>query len=107
MAYKDYLRSDSMNLELGQVLRSSPDVLLGVGPDAAHSLRTLGINTVFDLAGSSTFGAATTVVRGVTGDSAFGSGQLPGGPVHHSPGRIDRERSHTGRQQPATGGGGG
>ena len=58
MGYRDFLRSDSVNLGLGEVLRSSPVVLLGVGPGAAHALSTLGIHTVFDLAGSSTFEGA-------------------------------------------------
>lgn len=79
MGYKDYLRSEAKDLELDEVLRSSPDVLLGVGPDAAHALGTLGIGTVFDLAGSSTFDAAATVLRGATdpGDGRARNGALP------------------------------
>ena len=60
--YTDLLRSDSVNLEIGDVLRASPDVLLGLGPGAAHGLTGLDIDTVFDLARSSTFAAATLVL---------------------------------------------
>lgn len=38
VGYKDYLRSDAVDLELDEVLRSAPTVLLGVGPDAARAL---------------------------------------------------------------------
>lgn len=92
VGYKDYLRSDATGMELDEVLRSSPGVLLGVGPDAAHALSTLGIATVFDLAGSSTFGAAATVLRVAT-DGDARSGALPGdlfaaptsGPIEAAP----------------------
>lgn len=79
MNFKDYLRSDSVGLELGEVLRSSPQVLLGVDAAAVHALTGLGINTVFDLAGSSTFGAASTVLRAVVNPANAGHAgdQLP------------------------------
>lgn len=79
MGYKDYLRSDAVDLELDEVLRSAPTVLLGVGPDAARALGTLGIRTVFDLAGSSTFDAAATVLRGAADPAEGGArnGALP------------------------------
>jgi hypothetical protein len=76
MSYKDHLRSDSTDRELGEVLRDSPTVLLGVDVGAAHALDTLGIHTVFDLAASSTFGAAATVLRTET-EPVAGDGQLP------------------------------
>lgn len=63
MGYKDYLRSDAVSLELQEVLNSAPDVLLGVDGAAVHALNGLGIATVFDLAHSSTFAAAVTVLR--------------------------------------------
>jgi hypothetical protein len=62
VAYTDLLRSDSVNLEIADVLRASPAVLLGLGPGAAEALRQLGIDTVFDLARSSTFAAANLVL---------------------------------------------
>ncbi len=57
-----------------EVLRSSPVVLLGVGPGAAHALSTPGIHTVFDLAGSSTFEAAATVLHAVADSAGDGAG---------------------------------
>jgi hypothetical protein len=65
MSYQDYLRSDAANLGVEKVLSSSPEVLLGVDGAAVHALSGLsglGIATVFDLAGSSTFAAAATVL---------------------------------------------
>ncbi len=62
MAYTDLLRSDSVNLEIGDVLRASPAVLLSLGPGAVAGLQQLGIETVFDLARSATFAAADLVL---------------------------------------------
>ena len=63
MGYSDYLRTSATTQEARQVLRSSPDVLLGVGPAAVAALSRLGIQTVFDLARSATFAAAAQVLR--------------------------------------------
>ncbi|MFI5074413.1 MAG: hypothetical protein ACHP7G_05255 [Actinomycetales bacterium] len=87
MSYQDYLRSDAANLGVEKVLSSSPDVLLGVDGAAVHALSGLsglGIATVFDLAGSSTFAAAAAVL---------GAGrEAPGfGPRHRRhPSRLTR-----------------
>jgi hypothetical protein len=79
MSYKDHLRSDSVDLELGEALRAAPTVLLGVDAGAAHALRALGIESVLDLARSATFGAAATVLDAVTGPGdGPGDGHLPG-----------------------------
>jgi hypothetical protein len=79
MSYKDHLRSDSVDLELGEVLRADPTVLLGVDAGAAHALGVLGIRSVADLARSATFGAAATVLGAVTGTAEGpGDGHLPG-----------------------------
>jgi hypothetical protein len=43
MAYTDLLRSDSVNLEIGDVLRASPAVLLSLAPGAVSGLQQLGI----------------------------------------------------------------
>lgn len=75
MSYRDHVRSDSMALELGQLLRAAPNVLLGVGPDAAHGLSTLGIGTVFDLARSSAF-AAAVLVLGAASDAESAESRL-------------------------------
>jgi hypothetical protein len=63
MTYRDHLRSDAALLEVGDVLRAPINVLLGVSELAASTLSDFGIRTVFDLATSSTFGAADLVVR--------------------------------------------
>ena len=63
MSYRDLLRSGSIGLEINDVLRSSPRVLLGVESFAAETLASLGVETVFDLALSSTFAGAETVLR--------------------------------------------
>jgi hypothetical protein len=63
VSYRDHLRSEATGLEVGDVLRSSPRVLIGVSSFAADTLAAMGINTVFDLATSSTFAGADLVVR--------------------------------------------
>lgn len=80
MGYQSYLRTNSTTLELGEVLRSTPDVLLGVGPGAVATLSNLGIHTVFDLARSSAFRAADVVVRAASDAESAESrtGELPG-----------------------------
>lgn len=50
-----YVRSASSELSLPEMLRSSPDILLGVSDQAAAALTDLGINSVFDLASSRIF----------------------------------------------------
>lgn len=79
MTYQQYLRSNSTTLELGEVLQATPDVLLGVGPGAVHVLQQLGVDTVFDLARSSTFGAAAQVQQAATDPDSVDSraGDLP------------------------------
>jgi hypothetical protein len=63
MGYSDYLRTSAATQEPLKVLRSSPEVLLGVGPAAAAALSRLGIESVYDLARSATFAAAGQVQR--------------------------------------------
>ena len=63
MTYRDLLRSGSAGLEINDVLRSSPRVLLGVESFAVETLASLGVESVFDLALSSTFAGAETVLR--------------------------------------------
>ena len=61
MSYRDHLRSDAATLEIGDALRASPRVLLGVATFAADTLAALGIRSVFDLATASLFGAADLI----------------------------------------------
>jgi hypothetical protein len=79
MAYQNYLRTDATTLEAAEVLRSSPEVLLGVGSGAVAGLSSLGISTVFDLARSATFGAAGAVLAAATDPGSVESrtGDLP------------------------------
>jgi hypothetical protein len=79
MGYVDFLRTRVTSNDSGEVLRSSPDVLLGVGPGAVHALNLLGIETVYDLARSATFAAAAAVVRAATDPASVEAreGQLP------------------------------
>ncbi len=77
MGYKEYLRTEAADLELAEVLRSSPQVLLGVAPAAVEALSGLGITSVFDLAASSTFAAAATVLA--AGQASADGGRVPGG----------------------------
>jgi hypothetical protein len=63
VSYRDHLRSEAAGLEVGDVLRSSPRVLIGVSSFAAGTLASMGINSVFDLATSSTFAGADLVIR--------------------------------------------
>jgi hypothetical protein len=57
------IRTDFRNLSVRELLHQSPHVLLGVSPQAADLLKTLEINTVFDLATSGVFDAATKLVN--------------------------------------------
>ena len=63
MAYRDHLRTNASTLEINEVLRSSPRVLLGVESFAIETLQSMGIHSVFDLASSSTFAGAEVIVR--------------------------------------------
>jgi hypothetical protein len=56
------VRTDFRNLPLRELLHLSPHVLLGVGPQAAALLKTLEINTVFDLATSGIFDSASKLL---------------------------------------------
>lgn len=57
--FSDKLRSEFATYSLQEVLRASPGVLLGVSTEATQTLKTLDINTIFDLASSRIFAAAT------------------------------------------------
>ena len=80
MGYSDYLRTGAVSTGPREVLRSAPTVLLGVGPGAGEVLGRLGIDTVFDLACSTTFAAAALVQRAATDTSSVEArtGTLPG-----------------------------
>jgi hypothetical protein len=56
------VRASSRTLPLADILRGSPQELLGVSTPALASLKTLEINTVFDLSTSQVFAAATKIV---------------------------------------------
>jgi hypothetical protein len=72
----NFTKSSSAALTSQELLQQSPIVLLGVGPDAATELAKLGITTVFDLASSSVFAAATKMA--VAADPSA-NGYAPGG----------------------------
>ncbi|MWC27108.1 hypothetical protein [Paenibacillus sp. MMS18-CY102] len=57
------VRTEYRNLPLRELLRLSPHVLLGVSPQAADILKELEITTVFDLATSGVFDAATKLLN--------------------------------------------
>ena len=88
MPYRDKLRTNHSTLEIGEALRASPEVLLGVGPGATAALADLGIETVFDLAASETFSAADRVLRAATdpGSAESKTGALPADLVATPPG---------------------
>ncbi|WP_025272644.1 hypothetical protein [Haloglycomyces albus] len=56
--YSDYLVSAASDLTLTEILRRPVDDLLGVGPDAAASLQSVAISTIFDLGTSTLFAQA-------------------------------------------------
>jgi hypothetical protein len=55
----ELLRTDFQSLPLVEVLQKSPTALLGVSDDAATALDAIGAKTIFDLALSRVFDAAT------------------------------------------------
>jgi len=66
------IRTEYRNLPLRELLSQSPIVLLGVSPKAVDVLKELEINTVFDLATSGVFDAATKLLNAATDyNSAF------------------------------------
>lgn len=80
MGFHQLVRSDAAGLELGDVLRATPSVLLGVGGGATEALGRLGIASVFDLARSSVFRTAEQIVA-AAGDAESPEsrlGELPG-----------------------------
>jgi alpha-D-ribose 1-methylphosphonate 5-triphosphate synthase subunit PhnG len=58
----NHLVTASANLSLLEILHAEPDVLLGVTSQAVTSLKTLDIQTVFDLASSRVFANASMLV---------------------------------------------
>jgi hypothetical protein len=79
VAYRDHLRTNASTLEINEVLRSSPQVLLGVEPFAVETLQSMGIHSVFDLASSSTFAGAEVILRAAQDPQAPSAkvGRLP------------------------------
>jgi hypothetical protein len=66
------VRTEYRNLPLRELLSQSPLVLLGVSPKAVDVLKQLEINTVFDLATSGVFDAASKLLSAATDyNSAF------------------------------------
>jgi len=59
--FTDFLKSSFLQLELREILQSSPGILLGVSERAQNELQKLQIFTVFDLAMSRIFAAAATI----------------------------------------------
>ena len=62
MSYDVHARTQFSHLELREVIQSKPDILLGVSPEAAATLDSMRIRTVYDLALSSLFGSAARIV---------------------------------------------
>ncbi len=60
------IRTEYRNLQIRELLRLSPHALLGVSPEAAGVLKALEVNTVFDLATSGVFDAATKLIQAGT-----------------------------------------
>lgn len=58
----DLVRTEFRNLPIRDLLHRSPQILLGVNPDAVAVLTALEVNTVFDLATSAVFGAAAKLL---------------------------------------------
>jgi outer membrane protein OmpA-like peptidoglycan-associated protein len=86
---KDLVRSSYAELELNELLKKPPSVLLGVSPTAGAALAKVGIKTVFDLGTSNLFAAARTAVtmKNIgTPTQRFGmvSGDLLDGSIEHS-----------------------
>lgn len=63
MAVSHLVKSDYSSHTREELLRSSPQALLGVTPQAEEALRALGIHTVFDLATSRFFGNAAALAN--------------------------------------------
>jgi hypothetical protein len=61
MTYRVHLKTESADLELREVLQSSPGVLLRVSDAAKNVLTGASIETVYDLALATPFGDATRV----------------------------------------------
>ncbi|MFC7529171.1 hypothetical protein [Actinoplanes sp. GCM10030250] len=62
MGYQIYVKSQYQALNIGDVLRGAPTVLLGVGDPAVAALSGIGIKTVFDLSVSAVFDDAARLV---------------------------------------------
>lgn len=62
MSYRAHVKTEFLELELREVLQSAPSVLLGVSADAAATLASIRITTVYDLALATLFCNAARVV---------------------------------------------
>jgi hypothetical protein len=70
-ALADSLRSPSSTLNLREILQQPVSQLLGVALEAVEPLRSIGVETIFDLGSSMVFAQATSAVAAST--SAVGS----------------------------------
>jgi hypothetical protein len=68
---KAFVRTDFLSRSERDLLQSEPTVLLGVSAEAATQLRALEISTVFDLALSRVFAAASHLTTAANGVSEF------------------------------------
>jgi hypothetical protein len=77
--FSDYLRSDTAELELSDVLRQPTTKLLGVSADVGTALQAIGISTIFDLGAASLFATArAAAAAGGPGELAGRHGMAPG-----------------------------
>ena len=60
--FRQFLRSTSVAMEADEALRAGPGRLIGVSPAAEAALATIQINSIFDLASSHVFAAATALL---------------------------------------------
>lgn len=61
--FSDFIRSNSLHLDLREVLQSNPRVLLGVSSNAEEILKKLNVRTIFDLGMSAIFNAAELIAN--------------------------------------------
>src|SRR5436305_1840702 len=85
-ATSDLLKTGFQDLDLHDVLRKSPTALLGVDDQAGEALKTLQIQTVFDLALSEVFHNAETLLKSGEdpGSTLASFGSAPAGVLNGS-----------------------
>src|SRR5215216_4924543 len=70
------VRSSSADFSLRELLEQPVTELLGVGQDAATALKSIDVQTIFDLGSSATFAQASSALAAASSDNGLVAGDV-------------------------------